>query len=104
MHTLMILTQCQLNLSWFRKIQLMYSIIDSTNTLKLLIRCMLMYKARRLVTQIYNNIHRFEEIKVKARNLVNILIDFKADAHNSKEKLVQVTIIEFTIENWDRCI
>ena len=49
-----------------------------------------MYKARRLVTQIYNNIHKFEELKVKARNLANVLIDFKEDAHKSKEKLVQV--------------
>ena len=90
MDTLLLLTETQMSFNTFRKIQSMYSKVDVTNTLKLLLRCSLMYQARRQIVQIFDDIRVFEVLSSRAKNLISLNLDFKGDAGQTTSKMKKV--------------
>ena len=76
-----------MDLNTFRKIQSMYEKVDVTNTLKLLIRCQLVYDARANIVEIFENTRVFKLLKSKLKNLINLHMDFKNDANNTTKRL-----------------
>lgn len=90
MDTLFLLTDDQLDFNTYRKIQEMYAKPDVTNTLKLLLRCRLIYQARRQIVDIFDNIRLFKVLRAKAKNLINLHMDFLADAKLTTSRLRKV--------------
>jgi len=90
METLRWIYEDQLDLNTFQKIKKMYSKVDVTNTLKLLLRCQLIYQARRNIMNIFENIRLFKLLKTKAKNLINLHIDFKGDVSQTTQRLKNI--------------
>lgn len=78
--------------SIFRSIEEMYNKISVTNTLKLLIRCRLLFDARRQVLEIFERIRMFKLLKTKVKNLISFQLDFGADATATHDKLKRYEI------------
>ena len=97
MDTLLLLTETQMTLNTFKKIQEMYSKVDVTNTLKLLLRWSLMYQARRQIVEIFDNIRIFEVLASRAKNLISLNLDFKGDVGQATVKMKKVWS---EIESW----
>lgn len=90
MDTLFLLTDDQLDFNTYRKIQSMYSKVDVTNTLKLLLRCSLVYQARRQIVEIFENIRIFKILRSKAKNMISLHLDFKGEVAQTTQKLVKI--------------
>ena len=87
MKTLMSLMYPLSLVSMFNNIQQMYSAISVTNTLKLLIRCKLMFSARKQVIKIFEHIRMFLVLKTKVKNLISLHLDFEGDVDSTSDKL-----------------
>lgn len=90
MDTLCYIYEDQLDLNTARKIQTMYSKVDVTNTLKLLLRCKFVYMARRNIIEIFENIKVFKVLKSKAKNLISLHLDFQGDAKQTTMRMSRV--------------
>jgi len=99
MATLFLLTDDQMNFDTYLKIKTMYSKVDVTNTLKLLIRCTLMYGARRKIVEIFENIRMFKVLSSKAKNLISLHLDFQGEAKQSTDRMVRNC---GEIEKWEK--
>ena len=71
----------------FNSIQQIYSAISVTNTLKLLIRCKLMFSAWKQVIKIFEHIRMFLMLKTKVKNLISLHLDFEGDVGSTSDKL-----------------
>mmetsp|Transcript_4037 Transcript_4037/g.3819 ORF Transcript_4037/g.3819 Transcript_4037/m.3819 type:complete len:100 (-) Transcript_4037:64-363(-) len=76
-----------MELNTFKKIKKMYKKIDVVATLKLLLRCQLIYSARNDILNIFECIRVFKILKVKAKNLVNVNYDFREDARTTTQRM-----------------
>jgi hypothetical protein len=90
METLCYIYEDQLDLNTVRKIEKMYSKVDVTTTLKLLLRCKFVYMARKNVVEIFDNIRMFKAFKAKAKNLISINLDFQGDASQTTKRMKKV--------------
>lgn len=68
----------------------MYKKVDVTNTLKLLLRCQLLYQARQNIVNVFENIRIFKLLKSKAKNLISLHIDFKGDVSQTTHKMKRI--------------
>ena len=87
MSTLRALMSSMSLVNMFNSIQQMYSAISVTNTLKLLIRCKLMFSAQKQVIKIFEHIRMFMILKTKVKNLISLHMDFQGDVGSTSEKL-----------------